>query len=84
MTPVVIDIPDVPQDRQDPDDPNNIIKVTDIDIYLWKENHRKASAKLDKYKTDMASACIFIFHQCPPNLKNDIKAADTFPAIWVA
>ena len=37
MTPVIIDIPAVPQDKQDPDDPSNIIKVTDIDIYLWRE-----------------------------------------------
>jgi hypothetical protein len=84
MTPVIIDIPTVPQDKQDPDDPNNIIKVTDIDIYLWKEKHKKASAKLNKYKTDMARAVILIFHQCTPNLKNGIEAADTFPAIWVA
>ena len=84
MTPVIIDIPAVPQDKQDPDDPSNIIKVTDIDIYLWKEKHKKASPKLDKYKTDMARAFILIFHQCTPSLKNDIEAADTFPAIWVA
>ena len=84
MTPVIINIPAVPQDKQDLDDPSNIIKVTDIDFYLWKENHKKASAKLDKYETDMARAFILIFHQCTPNLKNDIEAADTFPAIRVA
>ena len=48
MTPVIIDIPVVPQDKQDPYDPSKIIKVTDIDIYLWKEKHKKASAKFDK------------------------------------
>ena len=32
----------------------------------------------------MARAFIFIFHQCTPNIKNDIEAADTFPAIQVA
>ncbi len=32
----------------------------------------------------MARAFILIFHQCTPNLKNDIEAADTFPAIRVA
>ena len=32
----------------------------------------------------MARAFIFIFHKCTPNLKNDIKAAVTFPAIRVA
>ena len=58
-------------------------KVTSIDIYLWKEQHKKASAKLDKYKINMARAFILIFYQCTPNLKNDIEAADTFPAIWV-
>ena len=84
MTPVIIGIPAVPQDNQDPNDPSKIIRVSDIDIYLWKEKHKKASAKLDKYNTDMARAFIFIFHQCTPNLKNDIEAADTFPAIRVA
>ena len=84
MDPVIIDIPAVPQDKQDPDDPSKIIKVTNIDICLWNEKHKKASAKLDKYKTDMARAFILIFHQCTPNFNNDIKAADTFPAIRVA
>ncbi len=32
----------------------------------------------------MAGAFIFIFHQCTPNLNNDIEAADTFPGIRVA
>jgi hypothetical protein len=84
MSPMIIDIPAIPKDRQDPDDPNTIINFTNIDIYLWKEQHKKASTKLDKYKTDMARALILIFHQCTSNLKNDIKAADTYPAIWVA
>ena len=84
MTPVIIDIPPVPQDQPDPTNPSNIIKVSEIDIYLWKEKHKKASAKLDKYETDMARAVILIFHQCTPNLKNNIEAADTFPDIRAA
>ena len=32
----------------------------------------------------MARAFILIFHQCTPNLKNGIEAANTFPAIRVA
>ena len=84
MTPVIINIPAVPRDKPDPTDPSKVIKVSEIDIYLWKEKHKKASAKLDKYETDMARAFILIFHQCTPNLKNDIEAADTFPAIRVA
>jgi hypothetical protein len=84
ITPLIIDIPTVPQDKQEPTDPSKIIKVSDIDIYHWKEKHKKASAKNDKYETDMARAFILIFHQCTPNLKNDIKVADTFPTIRVA
>ena len=84
MTSIVIEIPEVSSDKPDPSDRNTIIKVTDIDIYLWKEKHKKASAKLDKYKTDMARAFILIFHQCTPYLKNDIEAADNFPVIQVA
>jgi hypothetical protein len=84
MTPVIIGIPAIPQDKHDLTDPSKIIKVSDIDIYLWKEKQKKASAKFDKYETDMERAFILIFHQCTPNLKNDIKAADTFPAMWMA
>jgi hypothetical protein len=84
MTPVIIDIPTVPRDKQDPTDPSKVIKVSKIDIYLWKKKHKKASAKLNKYETDMARAFILVFHQCTPNLKNDIEAADTFPEIRVA
>jgi hypothetical protein len=65
MTPVIINIPAVPQDKQDPVDPSKIIKVNDIDIYLWKEKHKKASAKLDKYKTDMARAFLFFTNALP-------------------
>jgi hypothetical protein len=83
MTPVIIDIPAVPLVKPDPNDPSGVtmIPVTKINIYLWKEKHKKASVKLDKYEEDMACAFIIIFHQCTPSLKNKIEAADNFPAI---
>ncbi len=86
MTPVVINIPPVPKGMKDPNDSTGqtILPVDDITIYLWKENHKKASAKLDKYEVDMARAYIIIFHQCTPSLKNELEATDTFPAICVA
>jgi hypothetical protein len=73
MTPVIIDISAVPQDKQDSTDPSNIIKVSDINIYLWKEKHKKAPSKFDKYETDMARAFILIFYQCNPNQKMTSK-----------
>ncbi len=86
MTPVIIDIPAVPTVKLDPNDPlgATMTSITKIDIYLWKEKHKKASVKLDKYKNNMAHAFIIIFHQCTPSLKNKIEAADTFPAICAA
>jgi hypothetical protein len=86
MTPVNITIPLVPTGKADPNDPTGktLLPVSDIDIYLWKEQHKKASAKLDKYEIDMARAYIIIFHQCTPSLKNDLKATDTFPGIRMA
>jgi hypothetical protein len=86
MTPIIIDIPAVPTVKPDPNDPLGVtmIPVTKIDIYLWKEKHKKASVKLDKYKEDMARAFIIIFHQCTPSLKNKIEAANNFPAICAA
>jgi hypothetical protein len=86
VTPVIIDIPAVPMVKPDPNDPlrATMIPVTKIDIFLWKEKHKKASVKLDKYKEDMAHTFIIIFHQCTPSLKNKIEAADNFLAIRAA
>ena len=86
MTPVVINIPPVPKELKDPNDSTGqtILPVDDITIYLWKEKHKKASAKLDKYEIDMARAYIIIFHQCTPSLKNELEATNTFPAISMA
>ena len=84
MTPLTINIPDAPEDRQDPADPLKIIKVSEIDIYLWKKQHEKASAKLDKYKIDMAHAFLFIYRQCTTHLQNEINATEAFPAIRTA
>jgi hypothetical protein len=83
---VIIDIPAVPTLKPDPNYPLGaaIIPITKIDIYLWKEKHKKASVKLDKYEEDMARAFIMIFHQCTPSLKNKIEVADNFPAIRAA
>ena len=74
-TPVIITIPPVPTGTKDPNDSSGqtILPVDDITIYLWKEKHKNASAKLDKYEVDMARAHIIIFHQCTPSLKNELK-----------
>jgi hypothetical protein len=86
MTPVIIDIPAVPTVKPDSNDPLGaiMIPITKIDIYLWKEKHKKASVKLDKYKEDMACTFIIIFHQCTLSLKSKIEAADNFPTIRAA
>ena len=84
MTPVIINIPTAPGDTTDPSDPSNIIKASEIDIYLWKKKHKKASAKLDKYEIDMARAYVLIYHQCTTHLQNEINATDAFHTIRTA
>jgi hypothetical protein len=81
MTPVNIEIPEAPKDKPDPDDPDKIIKVTEIVVYLWKEKHKKAAVKFDKYKTDMMRVFILIYHQRTLVLRNDLKAMDTWAAL---
>ena len=84
MTPVNITIPKAPADTQDPNDPLKTIKPSEIDIYLWKKQHEKASTKLDKYEVDMARAFVLIYHQCTTHLQNEINATDTFSSIRTA
>jgi hypothetical protein len=84
MTPVTITIPDAPADTQDPSDPLKIIKASEIDIYLWKKQHEKASAKLDKYEVDMARAFVLIYHQCTTHIQNEINATNAFLSIRTA
>jgi hypothetical protein len=52
-----------------------------VDLYLWKRDHAKAQDSKDKYDKNMTKAYIIIYHQCSPNLKNDLKASDTFTNI---
>ena len=80
MTPFIITIPAVPTGTKDPNDSSGktILPVDNITIYLWKEKHKKAFAKLDKYEIDMVRAYVIIFHQCTPSLKS------AFPVIHKA
>jgi hypothetical protein len=52
-----------------------------VDLYLWKSDHAKAQDCKDKYDENMTKAYIFIYHQCSPNPKNDLKASNTFANI---
>jgi hypothetical protein len=82
MTPVTITIPLVLTPQPDPNNPNGpLLPISEIGTYLWTEKHMKATAKLDKYKENMACAYIIIFHQCTPSLKNKMKVSDVFPTI---
>jgi hypothetical protein len=55
LTPVTITIPPVLKGEQDPNNASGttLLPVSDIEIYLWKESHKKASAKLDKYEEEL-------------------------------
>jgi hypothetical protein len=78
MTPVKIDIPPAPQGKSSG---STILLVTEVKLYLWKRGHAKAQDRKDKYNKNMTKAYIIIYHQCSPNLKNDLKASNTFTNI---
>jgi hypothetical protein len=81
MTPANIILSDIPQPKPDPTKLGELIPVSKIDTYLWKRALTKASERKEKYDENMAKAYIIIYHQCSPNLKNDLKASDLFPSI---
>ncbi len=75
-----INIPAVPQPKADPAT-KTIIPVTSIDKYLWKEDHKKAMARKDKYDENLPRAYIIIYNQCSHNLGNDLEASNTFQTV---
>jgi hypothetical protein len=81
MMPANIILSDTPQPKPNPNKPGDLIPVSKIDTYLWKQAHTKASERKEKYDKNMAKAYIIIYHQCSPKLKNDLKASDLFPSI---
>ncbi len=81
MMPANISPPDIPQPKPNPNKPGELIPVSKIDRYLWKQVHTKASECKEKYDKNMAKAHIIIYHQCSPNLKNDLEASGLFPSI---
>ncbi len=58
MTPVTITLPPVPSPTPEINNPQVLIPVSDIDTYLWKEDHKMTAVKLDKYEENMAKAYI--------------------------
>ena len=81
MSPVTIIVPPRPIGHPDPSDPDRTLPVSDIDFYLWKHEHSKASKKKEEYDTHLAKAYIVIIQQCTPALRNDLEADKTFPTI---
>ena len=80
---IIITIPPPPQPTVDPTS-GSTIPVSTIQEYLWKEDHKEAKGKKKKYDDNMQNAFIIILHQCSPALRNDMEAADVFPAIRVS
>jgi hypothetical protein len=54
MTPVPITIPPASTGQPDPNNPNATLPVTDIEFYLWKKGHAKATKRKDEYDEHMA------------------------------
>ena len=63
MTPVPITIPPASTGQPDPNNPNATLPVTDIEFYLWKQGHAKATKRKDEYNKHMAKAYIVIVQQ---------------------
>ena len=83
LTKVTISVPPAPTGKPDPVDPSLILPITKVDLYLWKRKHSKAQDRKDKYDKNMAKAYIIVYHQCSPNLENDLEASSTFPSIHI-
>ena len=81
MIHTTITIPAAPTPTPDHKDPKVIIPPSNIDIFQWKLKFTKALDRFDKYKENMAKAYVIMYHQCTPNLKNELETSDAFPAI---
>jgi hypothetical protein len=81
MMPMPITIPPAPTGQPDPKNPNTTLPVTDIEFYLWKQGHTKATKRKGEYDKHIAKAYIVIVQQCSLTLCNELKADKTFPAV---
>jgi hypothetical protein len=68
MAPVMIVVPTPPQGLPDPNDTLRMLPVSDIDFYLWKQEHSKATKKKDEYDNHLSKVYIVIIQQCSPAL----------------
>jgi hypothetical protein len=81
MAPITITIPPPPQGAPDPNDATRRLPISEVDLYLWKQEHSKASKKKNDYEDQLSKAYIIIIQQCSPALRNDLNAEKTFPAV---
>ncbi len=58
-----------------------MLPISEVDLYLWKQEHSKASKKKNDYEEQLAKAYIIIIQQCSPALRNDLNAEKTFPTV---
>jgi hypothetical protein len=65
MTPANIILPDNPQPKPDPTIPGELIPVSEIDTYLWKQAHTKASECKEKYGKNMAKLILLFIINAP-------------------
>jgi hypothetical protein len=75
--PITITLPPIPQPMVDPGT-SQLLPVSEIKTYLWKEEHKKASTKKDKYEENMNKAYIIILHQCTTSLKMTSSVLTSF------
>jgi hypothetical protein len=81
MAPITIIIPPPPRPTQDPNDSTRTIPISEVDLYLWKQEHSKASKKKNDYDEQLAKAYIIVIQQCSLALRNDLNAEKTFPTV---
>ena len=81
MYAITITYPSVPQPKEDPIT-KTTISVTPIEEYLWKEDHKKSTARKDRYNKNRPKY-IIIYNQCFNSRKNNLKVSNTFQAINV-
>jgi hypothetical protein len=81
MTPIKIAIPPPPQGLPDPADSSKTLPIPEVALYLWKQEHSKATKKKNDYDDQLLKAYIIIIQQCSMALCSDLEAEKTFPTI---
>jgi hypothetical protein len=84
MTPIKIAIPPPPHGLPDPADSSKTLPILEVALYLWKQEHSKATKKKNDYNDQLSKAYIIMIQQCSMALRSNLGAEKTFPTVQYA